>query len=86
MVVPRLPTFQHCVKKGTTLADRCGVQRAIFGKADIEFRLLFAGLTTKPEIAAELLKQLMTEIEAGRSTKGDPAKNDVDKIKVWKNR
>ncbi|WP_055444467.1 sulfatase family protein [Lacinutrix himadriensis] len=39
---------------------------------------------TRPEIAKKLLKQLEPDIKTGRSTKGEFAKNDVDKIILWK--
>jgi arylsulfatase A-like enzyme len=39
---------------------------------------------TRPEIAEKLLKQLKLDIETGRSTKGEFAENDVDKIILWK--
>ena len=37
-----------------------------------------------PEIAAKLLKQLELDIKTGRSTKGEFAENDVNKIILWK--
>jgi len=39
---------------------------------------------TRPEIADKLLKQLELDIKTGRSTKGEFAENDVDKIILWK--
>ncbi|MBU2939802.1 arylsulfatase [Lacinutrix sp. C3R15] len=39
---------------------------------------------TRPEIAKKLLKQLELDINTGRSTKGEFAENDVDKIILWK--
>lgn len=39
---------------------------------------------TRPEIAEKLLKQLELDIKTGRSTKGEFAENDVDKIILWK--
>lgn len=41
---------------------------------------------SKPEIAAKLLAQLTSDIERGRSTEGSPAKNDIDKIDLWKSK
>ena len=41
---------------------------------------------SKPEIAAKLLAQLTSDIERGRSTEGSPAKNDIDKIVLWKSK
>ena len=40
--------------------------------------------TSKPEVAARLLKQLEADVESGRSTAGPDAKNDTDRIKLWK--
>jgi len=40
----------------------------------------------RPEIAEQLLKQLELDIKTGRSTKGEFAENDVDKIVLWKTR
>ena len=41
---------------------------------------------SKSELAAELLAQLTSDIERGRSTEGSPAKNDVDNIVLWKSK
>ncbi|MDN3663908.1 arylsulfatase [Algibacter miyuki] len=38
----------------------------------------------RPEVAEQLLKQLELDIKTGRSTKGEFAENDVDKIILWK--
>lgn len=40
--------------------------------------------TDEPEIATRLLKQLTDDITAGRSTAGQPSKNDVKEIVLWK--
>jgi arylsulfatase A len=37
-----------------------------------------------PEVVERLLKQLETDMQQGRSTKGAPSKNDVVDIKLWK--
>ncbi len=37
-----------------------------------------------PEVAARLLAQLEADVFAGRSTAGEPSKNDIKKIKLWK--
>ena len=41
---------------------------------------------TQPEIVAQLLKQLESDVQRGRSTAGADQKNDVDKIVLWKNK
>ena len=38
----------------------------------------------KPEIVAQLLKQLKEDVTSGRSTQGLPSQNDIEKIKLWK--
>jgi len=40
--------------------------------------------TTHPEVVERLLKQLESDVQHGRSTNGDAAKNDVDEIVLWK--
>ncbi len=40
--------------------------------------------TTHPEIAQRLLAELTADVEAGRSTDGPAAANDIDKINLWK--
>ena len=37
-----------------------------------------------PEIVNQLLVQLKADVLNGRSTKGDPAKNDIANIQLWK--
>ncbi|MCB1226031.1 MAG: arylsulfatase [Verrucomicrobiales bacterium] len=39
---------------------------------------------SRPEVVAELLKQLKDDIARGRSTDGPAASNDTDKIVLWK--
>ncbi|MGB7342957.1 MAG: arylsulfatase [Pirellulaceae bacterium] len=39
---------------------------------------------TKPKIVAELLAQLKSDVNRGRSTEGAESKNDVDNIVIWK--
>ncbi|MBT6850091.1 MAG: sulfatase-like hydrolase/transferase, partial [Opitutae bacterium] len=39
----------------------------------------------EPEVAKKLLALLKEDIQRGRSTKGIPSNNDVDKIVIWKN-
>ena len=39
----------------------------------------------KPEVAKKLLALLKEDVKRGRSTKGSAAKNDIDKIVLWKN-
>jgi arylsulfatase A-like enzyme len=41
---------------------------------------------TQPEIVAQLLEQLESDVQRGRSTAGPDQKNDIDKIVLWKNR
>ncbi len=38
----------------------------------------------RPDVARRLLDQLKQDVESGRSTKGSPARNDVDNIVLWK--
>ncbi|MCM2374557.1 arylsulfatase [Rhodopirellula sp. ICT_H3.1] len=40
---------------------------------------------SRPEVAERLLKQLESDVQGGRSTKGPMAKNDVENIVLWKN-
>ena len=42
--------------------------------------------TSQPEIAQGLLAQLKSDIQRGRSTDGTEAKNDLDKIILWKSK
>ena len=37
-----------------------------------------------PEVAERLLKQLEMDVAQGRSTPGAPAKNDIEKVRLWK--
>jgi arylsulfatase A-like enzyme len=39
-----------------------------------------------PEVARRLLADLTADVESGRSTNGLEAKNDVENIRIWKNR
>tara|TARA_R110002096_G_scaffold173997_4_gene349587 strand:+ start:25131 stop:26663 length:1533 start_codon:yes stop_codon:yes gene_type:complete len=39
---------------------------------------------SQPETADRLLKQLVADVESGRSTDGPPSSNDVEKINLWK--
>ena len=39
----------------------------------------------EPEVAKKLLALLKEDVQRGRSTKGIPSNNDVDKIVIWKN-
>jgi len=36
-----------------------------------------------PDVVEQLLKKLNDDIAKGRSTPGEPQKNDVQKIKIW---
>lgn len=40
---------------------------------------------SRPEVVERLLKQLESDVMGGRSTEGPDAKNDVDRIELWKN-
>jgi arylsulfatase A len=37
-----------------------------------------------PEIVEQLLQQLESDVERGRSTEGQPVENDIDEIVIWK--
>ncbi|QDU87558.1 Arylsulfatase [Pirellulimonas nuda] len=39
---------------------------------------------SRPEVVSELLGQLTADVKNGRSTEGAKAKNDVDRVVVWK--
>ena len=41
---------------------------------------------SKPEIVEQLLAQLKSDIQRGRSTEGAEAANDIDSIKLWKSK
>ena len=41
---------------------------------------------SQPEIVAQLLKQLESDVQRGRSTAGIDQKNDIENIVLWKNR
>ena len=40
----------------------------------------------QPDVAKKLLDQLVNDVESGRSVRGAPSKNDVDKINLWKSK